>query len=86
MKLPFYAQAPGLDRYPEMERFAIYQSTHRRLLQSDRVYRERCRTYWVVVVCCALVPVFGWVVCLWLAFRQQNFQNQRIGELLNGAA
>jgi len=83
MKLPFYTQAPGLNRYPESERLAVYQATHRRLLQLDRVYRVRCRSYWVAVVGFALVPVLGWAVCIGLAFRQQNFQNQRIGELLN---
>lgn len=84
MKLPFYAQAAGLNRYPENERFAVYHSTHRRLLQLDKVYQERCRSYWMALVVCALVPVIGWTVCLWLAFRQQRFQNQRIGEFLNG--
>jgi hypothetical protein len=86
MKLPSYTQAPGLDRFPEKERFAVYLSAHQRLMQGDTTYRGRCRSYWAAVVCLALVPVLGWAILLWLAFRQQNFQNQRIGELLNGTA
>ena len=86
MKIPTYTQIPGLDRYPEGERFAVYRATHKRLLSVDSAYHRRWQRYIAAVVCLAIIPIVGWVAAVVLAFRQQAFQNQRIGDVLQSAA
>ncbi len=77
---------PGLDRYPEGERFAVYRSTHKRLMQEDIVYRRRFNSYLTALICLIIIPIVGWAFAVYLAFRQQEFQNQRIGDVLQIAA
>lgn len=86
MTIPTYTQVSGLDRFPQQERFAVYRATHHRLLQEDPVYHRRWQRYVAALVCLAIVPVVGWVAAVVLAFRQQEFQNRRIGDALRGAA
>jgi hypothetical protein len=86
MKFPSYAATPGLDRFPSTERFAVYRATHQRLMSEDTVYRRRHSSYIAAVVCLAIVPVAGWLAILYLAVRQQLFQNERIGSALPTAA
>ena len=56
MRLPIYTSTPGLDRYPERERFAVYRATHQRLMSEDTKYRRRCNSYAAGIVCIAVVP------------------------------
>jgi len=96
MKLHIYTSTPGLNRYPESERFALYCSVHRRLMHEDTAYRERYNSYitaiiWggaglLGVVLSILTPLAFTAVIVWLAFRTQKFMNQRIGEALQGQA
>ncbi len=82
MKIPFYTQTIGLERFPQHERFAVYRAIHKRLLSEDSAYQRRWQRYIATVVCLAIIPIVGWVAVVVLAFRQQEFQNQRIGDLL----
>lgn len=86
MKIPYYTSTPGLDRYPQGERFVVYRATHKRLMREDAVYQRRFSSYVTAVVCLALIPIVGWLAIIYLAFRQQEFQNQRIGNVLQSAA
>jgi hypothetical protein len=87
MKIPTYTQTPGLDRYPEGERFAVYRAIHKRLIHEDAEYRRHCNSYTTRIVCFAvLLPVVGWIAAVYLAFRQQGFQNRRIGDVLQSVA
>ena len=45
MKFQTCASTPGLDRYPERERFAAWKTAHKKLLREDPVYRKRHRNY-----------------------------------------
>lgn len=82
MRIPAYTQTAGLDRFPEHERFAVYRATHRRLLKEDAAYHRRWKRYVAALVCLAMVPIVGWMAAVVVAFRQQTFQNRRIGEAL----
>ncbi|MBL9134560.1 MAG: hypothetical protein JNK85_01765 [Verrucomicrobiales bacterium] len=82
MKVPRYGATAGLQSVPAEERLRIYRQTHKRLLSLDPTYRRRWRSYMAAVVALAFVPVLGWVAIVYLAFRQQAFQNGRIGEAL----
>jgi multisubunit Na+/H+ antiporter MnhB subunit len=99
MKMPSYTSTPGLDRYPEQERFAVYRATHRRLMREDGAYQRRWSAYVAGIVCTSVVPFAGFWgapgllfsglcvmagVCavVYLAFRQQEFMNRRIGDVL----
>lgn len=86
MKIPTYTQTAGLERFPPHERWAVYRATHKRLLSEDSVYHFRWQRYIAAVFCLAIIPIVGWVAVLWLAFRQQEFQNQRIGDALRAVA
>lgn len=87
MKIPYYTQTAGLERYPQNERFAVYRATHKRLMHDDVVYRRRRNSYIASVVCVAIfVPIVGWIAAIYLAFRQQEFQNRRIADVLQAAA
>jgi hypothetical protein len=86
MKIPTYTQTPGLDRYPEGEQFAVYRATHKRLMSEDAAYRRRWSSYVAAIVCLVFIPIAGWIAVVILAFRQQEFQNQRIGDVLRPVA
>ncbi len=78
--------APELDRCPEGERFAIYRATHKRLMREDATYPRRFSSYLTAVICLTIIPIAGWAVAVYLVFRQQEFQNQRIGDVLQAVA
>ena len=106
MRLETYLATPGLDRYSQGERFAVYRATHKRLMRGDSAYRQRFNSYLSGVICLGVIPgslVFGGsgalalslsvlvsfaavgaLICL--AFRQQRFMNQRIGDELERKA
>lgn len=86
MKIPTYTQTAGLERFPQHERFGVYRATHKRLLNEDSTYRRRWQCYIAAVVCLVPIPIAGWVATVVLAFRQQEFQNQRIGDVLQSVA
>jgi len=87
MKIPYYTQTAGLDRYPQQERFSVYRATHKRLMSEDSEYKRQCNSYTIRIVCFAvLLPVVGWILAVYLAFRQQEFQNRRIGDVLQAVA
>jgi hypothetical protein len=82
MKIPTYTQTPGLDRYPESERFAVYRATHKRLMREDTSYRRRFSSYLTALICLVIIPIVGWAIAVYLVFRQQEFQNRKIGNVL----
>ncbi len=101
MKIPTYTSTPGLDRYPERDRFTVYRAAHKRLMRADAAYRRQWRAYVAGMVCVAVIPASGGVVSggvglllsavsvvgvvagvVYLAFQQQRFMNQRIGDVL----
>jgi len=87
MKIPYYTQTAGLERYPQNERFAVYRAMHKRLMREDVAYQRQCHSYTTRIVCLAvLLPVVGWIAAAYLAFRQQAFQNRRIGDVLQSVA
>jgi len=86
MKIPTYTQTPGLDRYPEGERFAVYRATHTRLMREDTAYRLRFSSYLTALICLVIIPIVGWAIAGYLVFRQQEFQNRRIGDVLQSVA
>jgi hypothetical protein len=86
MKIPTYTQTPGLDRYPEGERFAVYRATHKRLMREDTAYRRRFSSYLTALICLVIIPIVGWAIAAYLVFRQQEFQNRRIGDVLQSVA
>lgn len=86
MKIPSYTQTRGLERYPQQERLAVYRSMHQRLLKEDWAYHRRWQRYIAAIVCLAVIPILGWIAAILLAFRQQEFQNQRIGDALQATA
>src|SRR5438270_11538271 len=61
MRLPIYTSTPGLDRYPERERFAVYRATHKRLMSEDAAYRRQCNSYVSGIVCVAVIPAGGFI-------------------------
>jgi hypothetical protein len=61
MKIITYTSTPGLDRYPERERFAVYRTTHKSLMREDVAYRRQWRSYVGGIVCVAIVPISGFV-------------------------
>jgi hypothetical protein len=85
MKIPTYTQTAGLERFSQLERFGVYRATHKRLLSEDSTYQRRWQLYIAAVFCLAPIPIVGWVATVVLAFRQQEFQNQRIGDALQSA-
>lgn len=82
MKIPTYTQTPGLDRYPKSERFAVYRATHQRLLREDIAYQRRFSSYLTTLIFMVIIPVVGWAIAAYLAIRQQEFQNRKIGAAL----
>ena len=84
MKIPTYTQTPGLNRYPEDERFAVYRATQQAIdAGEDVAYRRRFSSYLTALICLVIIPGcwYGHVAA-YLVIRQQEFQNQRIGNVL----
>ena len=86
MKISTYKQTPGLDRFPENERFAVYRATHKRLMREDIAYRRQFSSYLTTLIILVIIPVVGWAIAIYLAIRQQQFQNRRIGDALQAVA
>ena len=86
MKIPTYTQTPGLDHYPVSERFAVYRETHKRLMREDTAYQRRFTSYLTTLIIMVFIPIVGWAIAAYLVFRQQEFQNQRIGDVLQSVA
>ena len=86
MTIPTYRQTAGLERFPQHERFVVYRATHKRLLSEDSAYHRHWQRYVAGMVCLAIIPIVGWVAAVALAFRQQEFQNQKIGDALRTVA
>src|SRR5512138_2362801 len=59
MKIATYSMTPGLDRYPEGERFDVYRATHKRLMREDAAYRRQWSSYVAGIICVAVVPLGG---------------------------
>jgi len=62
MKFSFYTSTSGLERFPESERFGVWRSTHKRLMQEDAEYRRdvrrwRARVVWISILF-AIVMLF----------------------------
>jgi len=55
MKLQTYSSTPGLERYPESERFAAWRDAHRQLMKDDPEYRKRFHAYLSTVICLSCV-------------------------------
>lgn len=45
MRFVTYEATPGLEQFPERERFGLWRSTHKRLLREDDAYGERVRRF-----------------------------------------
>ena len=45
MKSVTYAATPGLDQFPEPERFRVWRSTHERLMGTDPAYQRQVRGF-----------------------------------------
>jgi hypothetical protein len=86
MKIPTYTQTPGLDRYPKGEQFAVYRAMHKRLMREDIAYQRRFSSYLTTLIILVIIPVVGWAIAIYLAIRQQQFQNRRIGDVLQAVA
>ena len=94
MKFPIYTSTQGLDRYPEHERFSVYCAMHKRLMSEDASYRRQWNSYVGGIVCVAVIPAGSFFLggalgvslsvagVVYLAFRQQKFMNQRVGDAL----
>ena len=98
MKIPTYNTTPGLERYPEGERFSVYRATHSRLMRDNLAYRQRWISGIAGIITASTIPTFlesRWasftlllvpiqVACiLYLSFRQQKFMNRKVGEALS---
>jgi hypothetical protein len=49
MKIVTYASTPGLDRFPESERFRVYRSAYKGLMAEDSAFRGRVNRFKVSV-------------------------------------
>ena len=61
MKFPICTSTPGLDRYPERERFTVYRATHKQLMGEDAAYRRHWNSYVPGIVCVAITSGGGFV-------------------------
>src|SRR6185295_13157973 len=50
MKFVTYTATPGLERLPESERFHVYRSAYKRLMQQDTDFRRRVLRFGVSIV------------------------------------
>lgn len=96
MKFESYQATPGLARVPVEERFRVFRKVHRQLMREDPAYRTRFYKYVLgILALCAsaaaahsgtvsgiLLPFVTAVPILYLAFRQQQYMNERVGEIL----
>ena len=62
MKFQTYNSTPGLERYPQQERFAAWRAVHKHLLKNDPPYLRRyfrfiCSIFWLI--CILMAATFG---------------------------
>jgi len=50
MRFVTYTATPGLERFPESERFRVYRSAYKRLMQQDTDFRRRVLRFRVSIV------------------------------------
>jgi hypothetical protein len=55
MKFQTYTSTPGLERYPQRERFAAWRALHKQLLKDDPQYRKRFHAYLSSNICLACI-------------------------------
>ena len=55
-----YNATPGLDRFPEGQRFTVYRATHKRLMREDKTYRRRFYQYVAMIIVAAVLPGVVW--------------------------
>ncbi len=71
MRLLNYTSTPGLDRFAEEQRFALYRATHKRLLGEDVAYRRQWFSYVTGLICVAAIPIgciaVGGLLGVWIA-------------------
>ncbi|QIF02754.1 hypothetical protein [Roseimicrobium sp. ORNL1] len=60
MKCKTYKATPGLDRFPEGQRFTVYRSAHKKLMREDRSYRKHFILYVTAVVVFGILPGAFW--------------------------
>ena len=65
MRFCLYTSTRGLDRFPELERFRVWRSTHKRLMQEDAEYRRSVSRFKASVL---LLSVVYTIAVLSLAF------------------
>ncbi len=60
MKFVTYRSTPGLERYPENERFAVWREAHHHLMRADYSYARQHQAYLASVAkASGLVPLAG---------------------------
>jgi len=68
MKFVTYAATPGLERFPESERFRTYRSAYKQLMQQDAAFRRRVHrfrasiilaTALLLLLTCTPTPMLG---------------------------
>jgi len=62
MKFQTYSSTPGLERYPQRERFAAWRAVHKHLMRNDPPYLRRFFRYissifWLT--CISMAATFG---------------------------
>ncbi len=65
MKFVTYTATPGLERFPELERFRVWRSTHKGLLRADREYQRRVRRYRIRSIGTTVLFVLGCIALNW---------------------
>lgn len=60
MKCETYKATPGLERFPEGQRFTVYRSAHRKLMREDRSYRKHFILYVAAVLVIGILPGAFW--------------------------
>ena len=56
MKFVTYTATPGLERFPESERFRVYRSAHKQLKRQDGAFRRRVNRFQASIIM-ATVPL-----------------------------
>jgi preprotein translocase subunit YajC len=55
-------------------------------MREDIAYQRRFSSYLTTLIILVIIPVVGWAIAIYLAIRQQQFQNRRIGDALQAVA
>jgi hypothetical protein len=58
MKLQTYTSTPGLERYPQQERFAAWRAVHKHLMRNDPPYLKRFFRF---------ISSIFWLTCIFMA-------------------